>query len=463
MSKITSIAYSQDLSQSKYDHLEFIAQEAGLIRADVWRRYGSINGVGKSFYDIRAEHKPIRTDSLPYKIYEATLKNVVGDIALYREAAKRNVRQHIWRNVTDEGERKELFTLLKYDKWLANDYLRRLMRKYYKHGKTTVNNQILLSPNDYKTFTLNEGGNAWIKVQSRVRGQRIAIPLNTTWEPSGTIRIILRDGRAEIHWMTDAPEAKPAGDKTVGIDKGYTEVYKDSDGDIYGEGLGDILTKESDHNKVKNQRRNRLRSIATQSRSKRKRSNIIKYNLGTKKRDRRKKRHQAKVKKLVRTATNQVLDKAGTIAHEDLTSPIKSKRSFGKNQNRRLNGWTKGVMADAIDELSKRRGASAISVNSAYTSQVDHRHGVLLGNRQGDRFTAYDGEVLDADVNAAINIRNRMSDSEIGLYTPYQEVKTILLKRTRAFEQTDVFKQVVYGPNLDSSYVQLALWSDDIN
>lgn len=50
----------------------------------------------------------------------------------------------------------------------------------------------------------------------------------------------------------------------------------------------------------------------------------------------------------------------------------------------------------------------------------------------GIHFTVstFDEAVLDADHNAARNILVRMDDSEIQLFTPYAEVKAILLERT---------------------------------
>ena len=68
-------------------------------------------------------------------------------------------------------------------------------------------------------------------------------------------------------------------------------------------------------------------------------------------------------------------------------------------------------------------------VNPAYTSQIDSRTGLLQGTRRGDRFYGLDGVVLDADTNAARNILQRMYDDEITLYTPYREVKRLLLDR----------------------------------
>jgi len=123
------------------------------------------------------------------------------------------------------------------------------------------------------------------------------------------------------------------------------------------------------------------------------------------------------------------VDKAGVIAAEDLTAPM-TKRSFGKNVNRRLAAWTKGVLAEALDTVSQRRGSTLVLVNAAYTSQVDSRNGCLLGRRDGDRFHCFDGEVLQADENAARNVLARRYDPEIDRWTPYKQVRSILLART---------------------------------
>lgn len=58
-----------------------------------------------------------------------------------------------------------------------------------------------------------------------------------------------------------------------------------------------------------------------------------------------------------------------------------------------------------------------------------------MGERCGDSFYCHDGEVLDADHNAAQNILARMDDSEIQLYMPYAEVKAILRERTEQFKR----------------------------
>jgi IS605 OrfB family transposase len=435
MSKVTRIAYSKHLNQGKYERLTEIARRLGKIRAEVWQRYGSVQGVELTQRQIRDQWLAKgREFDVPARLWKETLRDTFCDVVAYREAAKVKVRQAIWKRTRDdEDERKRLYTLLKKDEWLGDSYLRRMMRKHYKHGHTEVASQIVLDSDCYTCFERN--GQAWIKVMSLERGKRIAIPLNTNRLPSGTLRLILRGGRVEVHYAVEAQEVcsvKPAGEKTVGIDKGYTEVFTDSDGDVHGEGLGALLSSESDCLKAKYQRRNRLRAIAEAKPHKRDR--ILKSNLGRKKLDERKRKHTARVRDKVFKAAHSAVDKASTIACEDLTSPI-SGRMYGKDQTRRLSGWVKGMVGEAIEAVSRRRGSTLEIVNAAYTSQTDSRYGVLLGDRRGDAFYCYDGEVLDADANAARNVLSRLYDDEIRLYMPYGDVKDILLERTERFEQ----------------------------
>jgi len=285
----------------------------------------------------------------------------------------------------------------------------------------------------YTSFTRK--GRVWLKVQSLERGQRISIPTDMDVPFSGNLRLILRDGRVEIHYVRDEQDAcstRPCGENTIGIDKGYTEAFTDSDGKRHGEGLGETLSAESDYLKAKYQQRNRLSALAKQyaQTKPRKAANIKKYNLGRKKLDKRKKLHTKRVRDQVYKATHSVVDKAKTIVIEDLRSPIKDKKKYGKDQSRRLSAWVKGTMAEALTMVSQRRGSTLLLVNAAYTSQMDSQTGLLVGKRDGDLFYRANGDVLDADTNAARNILARANDTEIHLFTPYRQVKAILLERS---------------------------------
>ncbi len=428
--KVTRIAYSEDLNQAKYDALNEIASLCGSIRTEVWRNYGSIGGLGAKFRPVRdgwiADKHVSR---LPQRIWRVTLSDSLDDIKANREAAKEIVKRHIFRNIDDKDKRKELFKKLKNDSvWVNDPYLRRLMRKYWKHGINHTFNQIVLEPGSYKCFSHN--GKNYIEVISLKRGSLLAIPVGTNYSITGQIRLILREGKVEIHYTIDNTDERACGSKEIGIDKGYTEAFVDSEGDFYGKNLGEILSKESDYLKKKYQRRNKIKAVLDQVEQKnpKKAKRIRKNNLGRKKLNRRKKKHQAKVKTIVFTAVNRIVDKAETVVCEDLTKTFKS-RNLGKNTNRRLSGWVKGLMASAIDIVASRRGSRVVLVNAAYTSQICSKCG-CFGKRTGCR------AVMQADHNAAVNILARLYDKELHRWLPFQKVKQILLERCRQSDET---------------------------
>jgi hypothetical protein len=140
-----------------------------------------------------------------------------------RVSAKEKVRKILYKQVSKEEKRLSLYKKLKSDAWTSNNYLRRLMRKYWKHGRNHTNNQIIVRSDNYTTFQL--GGHAWIKIPSLEKGKRIAIPLNTLKEPTGTLRLILIDGEVEVHYTIEKEETKTCGSATIGVDKGITSGF----------------------------------------------------------------------------------------------------------------------------------------------------------------------------------------------------------------------------------------------
>jgi IS605 OrfB family transposase len=435
--KVTRIAYSENLNLAKYEKLAFIAKRCGAIRTEVWHSYGSVSGLNAKFRPVRdiwiADKKVC---NLPQRIWRATLSDTLNDIKANREAAKEKVIRHIFRNVDDKDKPKELFKKLRND-WVNDSYLRRLMRKYWKHGKNNTYNQIVLEPGSYKCFSHNNKN--YIEVISLTRGKRIAIPIGTNFSIAGQIRLILRDKRVEIHYTIDNTSNRVCGDQEIGIDKGYAEAFVDSQGDFYGKGLGEVLSKESDYLKIKYQRRNKINAVLgkVEQKNPKKAKRIRKNNLGRKKLNRRSQLHQFKVKTIVFTAVNRVVDKAEKIVCEDLTKTFKSKK-LGKNTNRRLSGWVKGLMAKAIDIVASLRGSRVVQVNAAYTSQMCSKCGCLGGIRTGDTFhcASLCGVVMQADLNAAINVKARSDDKELHRWLPFKKVKQILLERCRQSDET---------------------------
>ncbi|MFE9690918.1 RNA-guided endonuclease TnpB family protein [Micromonospora sp. NPDC005806] len=368
--------------------------------------------------------------------WKETVRDAVADIAANLEAAKAHVRPAISRRTNDPAERKRMFTALKADRWANDPFLARHMRKHWKRGRNRTHDQIVVRADQHHTVA-DARGRLWLAVPGLERRKMVKIALSTTVAPTGTLRLILRRGRVEVHYQIDASQMRssqrPCGDRTIGVDKGYAEALTDSDGDPHGTGLGQLLTSESDRLKDRNRRRAKLRSIANTAvlRGDHAKAHRIRANnLGTVKRDRQAARHRAKVRTEIFTAVHRVVDKAATVIAEDLTKRFAARKTLGKNVNRRLAAWTKGVTAEALTSVSERRGSALVPVNAAYTSQTCHRCG-RLGRRSGDRFhCTWCGVVWQADVNAAINILQRAGDPDIALHTPHHKVKQILQDRT---------------------------------
>jgi IS605 OrfB family transposase len=436
--KVTRVAYSQHLNAGKYAALREQARRLGVVRSEVWRRYGSVAGAGLTDRQVRdrwladGTHERFGVLANPWK---ETLRDAMADIIANRAAAKVRVRRGVNRRTADPAERKRLYTALKADRWADDPYLSRLMRKHWPRGRNRTHNQIVVRSDQHRTFTLTEGGNVWLAVPGLARRQMVHIPLNTTVAPSGTLRLILRGGRVEVHYQVDAADmpssSRPRGDREIGVDKGFTEVLTDSDGDHHGTDLGRLLTCESDRLKERNRRRAKLRSVANNAAAKgnqAKADRIARNNLGTVKRDRRASAWRAQVRTLTFEAVHAVVDKARVVVAEDLTKPFAG-RNRGRNMNRRLAAWTKGVTAEALENVSERRGSALVLVNAAYTSQVDPDTGALA-SRRGDWLHCASGVVWQADHAAAINVLRRHGDPDITLFTSHKRVKQILRERT---------------------------------
>jgi hypothetical protein len=415
------------------------AVRLGRVRSLVWQRYGSMAGVGVSDRRVRDAWMVDGTAAsfgVLANAWKETVRDAVADIRAGREAAKVRVRRWIDHTITAEAERKHLYTLLKRDQWATEPQLRRLMRQHWRRGHNHTTNQILIRADNVRTFTLTEGGNVWLAVPGLLPRTSIAVPLTTTHAPAGTLRLILHGGRVEVHYQIDDATMKsarrPCGDHKIGVDKGYSEVLTDSDGERHGRELGGLLRTRSDQLKARNAARAKLRSIAnqaTQHGDHGKAARIREHNLGTVKKHRQEARWKCRVRDVTYRAVHAVADKATVVVAEDLTRSFTGRKLLGRNTNRRLAAWTKGVTARALHDVSGRRGSAVRLVNAAYTSQVIPGTNTL-GVRDGDRLHCTScGVVWDADHAAAINVLDRAADPDIGLYTPHGRVRQIIQER----------------------------------
>jgi len=436
--KVTRIAFSDHLNPGKFAALEEQARRLGRVRSELWQRYGSTAGTALKDRQIRDRWLADGTHQqfgVLANAWKETVRDAFADVTANRESAKVEVKRAIRRHTTDPAELKRLHTELKAERWPEDPYLARQMRKHWARGKNRTHNQIIVRADKHHSRA-DTSGKLWLSIPGLGPRQMVRIPLSTTLAPTGTLRLILRNGRVEVHHQIDATDMptsqRPCGTQDVGVDKGYTEVLTDSNGNHHGQDLGKLLTVESDHRKAKGRARAKLRSIANQAAAREdhaKADRIRKNNLGTVKRERRRARWEAMVRTETFTAVHRVVDKASTVVAEDLTKSFTGRKQLGKNTNRRLAAWTKGVTAEALKNVSERRGSALVHVNAAYTSQVCSGCGGF-GRRSGDRLHCTScGVVYQADVNAAINVLQRAGDPDITLHTPYRRVRQIVQER----------------------------------
>ncbi len=417
-----------------------ICRAMGYLRGDIWRRYGALGNIGRSALDIRKDiiaRNLYGTLPVDGTIRNETTKDVVNDILTYKAAAKLKVRQTIAKRTSDPTERKRLYTLLKNDQWQKDPFLHRQMRKHFRHGVSHTANQFVVRSDKHSSAIVDGQMVMTIRIAKSYGGDlRLVTTSNGKHvDLSGcNLRICVKDGFTEIHYAADKGAGRPHGEQALGIDKGYTEAFTDSDGDAHGAAFGSVLTAYSDTAAKTGKQRNQLHALEKKHRAAgriAKADRIRRCNLGRKKIDTRKRRTRQRLRTIAFQSAHSIVDKAALVVSEDLTSPIAGKVQW-KRYNRRMSGWAKSLLAEALDSVCEQRHAEHVLVNGAYTSQMDSTTGLLQGRRVGDKFYRITGDVLQADHNAALNVLARLADPEIKRFTPYRDVKRLLLARSPA-------------------------------
>jgi IS605 OrfB family transposase len=228
----------------------------------------------------------------------------------------------------------------------------------------------------------------------------------------------------------------------------------DTQGLRYGTQFGAALTQGTENRHQKMQKRHKLHALAKKSSNPERTKRIQKYNLGKKKHNANTKRLRAALEKEINTAINQLIEikNPSVLITEDLRHAFNYDKS--KKVNRKLSNWLKGKLQDRIAFKALAEGFRHEQVNPAYGSQsCPHCEFVDQKNRKEDRFQClHCGHEDSSDRVAALNYARRFGDPEIGQYTPYRQVKTILLDRFHRRLETE--KSVtVPGRTLETAVV----------
>lgn len=205
-----------------------------------------------------------------------------------------------------------------------------------------------------------------------------------SWEQKGSIHLYRNrkdEFSIDVFFEKPTPPTKKTG-KTVGVDVGYKKLVVSSRGDILDAGL------EAQYEKIarKKQGSKAFKRALTE------RDNLINRSL------------------------NQFdLTQVKEVVCEDLKGVKKnSKGKIRKKFNNKLQRWTYPKVLDKLSRLTDEQGVLLTRVNPAYTSQKCSSCGVIYkGNRRGETYECTCGSLMDADLNAAINL------SHMGVYSPH--------------------------------------------
>ncbi|NEO48469.1 MAG: transposase [Moorea sp. SIO4A3] len=428
-----------------------VMKKLGIVRSESYNKLGSINHWGLDWKKAVPEIKSFRTPDtlgLPAKLMDWTVNDVAKAITASQAACTEAVIKKIYKRFSGrdgQKRRKELCKQLKTLAFLKNPLLHRLVRKEFQRGHSWVKNQIVYQQVGYKCKRLSRN-TYQLELAGLTRGKRNKITVRSNRKIKGQIRLIYNHllGRFEIHFLVDYGTVEiPPNRRAIGVDKGYTEAFFDSDGQEHGKKLGKLATKKSDRICAKNRNRGKLWALhrKLEKINPAKSARILKNNLSRKTENRRYRKNQSEIRAIIGAASKSLFDgeslkvfavREAWPTASDLTQPIRNKRQ-SKAMSRKLNSWMKGEMRDSLRKWANWTGSVVTEVQPSYTSQVDSVTGTLLGKRSGDSFTRFDGVVLQADHNAAKNILARGTDFEISRYMNKTEVQAVLLRRTARF------------------------------
>lgn len=230
----------------------------------------------------------------------------------------------------------------------------------------------------------------WITLSSLGRKLKIILPGKKhvhfkryrNWKIKQSIRLRCNEGKyyVDVFFEKDTPNKKERG-TSIGVDIGYKKLLTTSEGVVYGVDMESIYIKIS----RKKQGSNAFNRALVERTNK----------------------TNQRVKQLP-------FSDIQTIVVEDLKNVKKStKGKLSTSFVNKMQRWSYANVLQKITSLTEEQGVFLIKVDPAYTSQRCSTCGVICAsNRKGEIYKCTCGLLIDADVNAAINIQH------LGVYSP---------------------------------------------
>ncbi len=332
-----------------------MAARAGKLRSDIWNKYGSLQCWGISHQKLYKEFQktnPPQMYQLDQKQWQKTFERVINEIHAAQEAAKTAVIKKIYRTFKPEKDqrgkvventsfRKELCQSLNSLQWMDYPLLHRWIRSAYHRGHSWVNNQICVGISNGAVVKRVSRNVVSVTISGDCEGARSGGVLKDTpsdketspgshrriskgkyekltllfkvgrTTPTGLFQIIFDDvtGEVRLHFPKIVQRKKATGQGKSGLDKGFTEAFTDSNGVVYGDKIGEVMTNSVAKRHSRGRGRNQLYQIALKKNKK----HIFRCNLSKKRHQRRENRKRATLNSMVRHGVNQFLSNIITL------------------------------------------------------------------------------------------------------------------------------------------------------
>lgn len=427
--------YSEPLSGETMQFLRGIALDYSKVKNYTYNRYSGIRSLGRltPVFDIMSEvrHSGIRSQlGLPSAYFDPAIVDAVADIKGMWGMLKNKIGTLITANENlSDADRIYLRTVLKLDKVYAavlcheeyempkkakgleideehlNNILRRLTRKHFTKPETGNTACFSIAPNGY---TYRDGA---IYIASRTPGQRMAIPLKDDHICNRQIRLCIRKDYAALAIPVETKIRKREDySSTVYIHIGYRDMFTLSNGNVYGQSLGDITSKETKRLTEKNRERAKVRAVYRQSMEygdQKKADCIGANNLGTEKYDKRKEKERARTQAFINTEINKMFaaEKPQRVV---ITRPVTINKTKlpSKSANRKMTRDFNGYIRERLAYKCRLQSIELVEINSKGTGSVCSCCGAE-GKRQSDGFYCPNCGYKDAiSLNGAKNIES---------------------------------------------------------
>ncbi|WP_125154864.1 RNA-guided endonuclease TnpB family protein [Clostridium rectalis] len=451
--------YSYELDDDILQELKFIANQYKNVKNYVYSRYSGINSIpllGKE-RQIRDEWTKIKFYEqwkLPARYWKLALTEAMGNIKSQWSNIKNEIKEKVKVNENLSNKDKHYINyIVKFNSYyhkvlnhigfdipkifknknLNFKYLNNLIRRYTRKYKGHIPYSKV-----GKTFSIDTGlysyKNDCINITSTKKGKRLSVELTDNNKYDRTMIVKIIDNRIVINCPLKIKTRKNKDTNIIGIDKGYRYLFAVSSNNFYGEGLNNILSKETERLNKVNSQRNRFWALYSQYLDQgnvKKAKTIKENNLGKVKYNHNKQKHDQIVKSYINYSLNQLIkeEKPTEIVMEQLDF-VNWNDKYPKSIKRKLSRWIKGYIRERLEFKCDFYSIKYTYINPAYTSKICSFCG-SFGKRDGDVFTCPKCGETHADTNASKNILNRKYDNDITLYTNYKKVKDILENRLK--------------------------------